>query len=162
MGTQLKRQFDGSYRGTYKGHEFIVHKEDHVRDAGTAYATTETHWVARSACGRFEGRSYIKPVTRDAAVRFLTDVIDRDLVQVPELDALLERWAKEIERYVPGLDDHDGMAGFRLSQLRCTLESTGALLRVQAVRFEEELQRLRHHLRQPAQLTAAPAAAPTA
>jgi hypothetical protein len=145
----LKRNADGSYRGTYRGQEFTVRKIDVQEQLAPGYVKTVPTWIAR--CGTIEHRSTI---TRSDAVDGLIHQLDMDAVSVPEIDALLKRWAEEIKAIVPLLDDRDLTARVHLESLQSNLTLFEATTRSQAVGFAERLTRLRARAQQQSELTA--------
>ncbi|MBO0764292.1 MAG: hypothetical protein J2P50_06865 [Hyphomicrobiaceae bacterium] len=145
--TTLSRQPDGSYHGSYKGREFTVREEQVEERITTTYARAATHWVAR--CGTIEYRSRIRP-NRDDAVQGLLRELDKADAIVPELDALLTRWAEEIKAIVPLLNDSDAVARAQLEDLRFQLGRLDADVRLRAVRFEEKLSSLKARMQHPA------------
>lgn len=144
--TKLSRQPDGSYSGTYKGHEFTVRKEEITERIGPTYTRTETVWIARS--GTFEHRANGSRPTREEAVQGLIRELDMAAVNVPEVDALLKRWTEEIKAIVPLLNDRDTGARIQLQSLRGELASFEALARLKAVHFEESLAELKARMQQ--------------
>jgi hypothetical protein len=143
--TNLKRNADGSYRGAYKGQEFTVCKVDVQEQLAPCYVVPT--WIAR--CGTIEHRS---TSTRSNAVDGLIHRLDMDAVSVPEIDALLKRWAEEIKAIVPLLGQQDATAVVRLESLRSTLTMFEATTRSQAVNFEEKLAKLRARAKQLGEL----------
>jgi hypothetical protein len=131
--SKLKRSGDGTYSGTYSGHAFTVRREQQERHAA---------WVARS--GDYVGESISSAATRDNAVHSLMRAIDRAAVHVPEIEALLERWAETIKAMVPNLDPDDT---YRLAHIRDQLGMFDTLMRSQAVAIERDIARLRARAR---------------
>jgi hypothetical protein len=148
---KLKRNADGSYSGNYKGNDFTVRKEKVHEHITPTYVKTSIVWIARS--GTFAHRSNS---TRDEAVQGLLNEFDRAAVNVPEVDALLKRWAEEIKAIVPLLNERDISACSQLQLLKSNLAMLDGMVRAQAVLFEESLARLRASVQsEPAQATPA-------
>jgi hypothetical protein len=146
--TQLKRNADGSYSGSYEGIDYTVCKER--QQYGKPVPPSTLGWVAQGQKPNERFGGWGK--TREEAVRALISAIDQDAVQVPELDALLKRWTEEIKRIVPLLSERDNDARFQLRLLRSDLATLDRLVRSQAVRFEEGLAELRSRVQSaPAQ-----------
>jgi hypothetical protein len=144
--TTLKRQPDGSYRGAYKGHEVTVRKEEVSERITDHYVKTETHWIARS--GTFEYRSRGNRATRDEAVQGLLRELDMAAISIPEVDALLKRWAEEIKAIVHMIDEKDITARMQLEGLSADLSSFDSMVRLHAVHFEEKLAKLKSRMQQ--------------
>jgi hypothetical protein len=138
--SNLKRQSDGSYHGTYKGQTFRVWKE------GTEELTRSGwRWAARS--GRAEYQTLLGG-TRADAIKGICLQLDMAAIDVPEIDALLKRWAEEIQAIVPLLEERDGVARVQLESLSSQLTLFDQQMRGQAVRFEQKLAKLRARMQQ--------------
>lgn len=131
--TNLSRNPDGSYRGTYKGREFTVRKET-VANRGEV-------WVARA--GTIVATGW-KNNSRDDMVGQLQRQLDEAVVTVPpKIDAILRRWAEEIKAVVPRLDLSDQYTADALESLRLDLKAFEREFRRAAIRVEEGLAALK-------------------
>ena len=139
---KLIKTGDGGYRGEHKGQPFTVRKEEvpreHVRSVYGTFSV-EGHsyvWVARHET--FEAHSS----TREGAVRRLGQQLDEAALDLPELDALLKRWAERIKALVPYLDKRNLTVTDDMLALQHQMNWVDKAMRGYARRFEEELARL--------------------
>jgi hypothetical protein len=72
-------------------------------------------------------------------------------INVPEIDALLARWAADIKAIVERIPDTDMEARMRLESLRHDLDGMDDTVRIRAVHFEEKLERLKARMLTPAE-----------
>jgi hypothetical protein len=135
---ELTRGEDGRYYGTYKGHELQVWRESKEWQGSTIGTLT-------------------RGTTRKDVVERLVRHIDASLVSIPELDQLLARWTAEVKAVVTSLNSSDVGAVSELQMLHFSLHWLETDVRHQAVRFEQDLARLKSHVTkdEPALLKAA-------
>jgi hypothetical protein len=136
MTQGLKKQADGSYAGEYRGHVFVVRKVEKYQRADT--------WVASSTDGGgIETRS---ESTRADAVKSFCHKVDREAVNVPELETMLARYTKAVEELVPLLQDNAD-ARLELSFLAKDLRRFDDMVRLYVVDLERKLAKLKRHAR---------------
>ena len=116
---------DDSYAPSYKGHSITIRR-------------VGTDWIASS--GGMEGQACD---SREEAFVGLAHEIDAAASPLPEIDALLRRWAGEVDRIAPRLDENDDIAHLHLHECRSTLAITEQTMRATALRFEELLAKLK-------------------
>jgi hypothetical protein len=129
---KLTRDDDGRYHGTYDDQPFVVWRQ-------------ENSWAAECSTIAVTLSSY---PTRAYATRAICDAIDEAAVVIPELDQLLERWTSAVKAVVARLGDQpQGVrAHVALANLHHALSWLDGSVRMQAVRFERDLAKLRAHL----------------
>ena len=152
--TKLSRK-GNIYHGTYKGHEFTVGKET----VDTRYGN-ETVWMARS--GTFMHQSSGRHGSRFIAVDGLLRQLDMAALDVPEIDAVLKRWAEAIKTVTLHLDPKDINACLQLEALSMDLTYFDKKMRDETLRFEEKLAKLRARIQHPEEHTATPTIEPMA
>jgi hypothetical protein len=141
----LKKGADGRYHGTYHNREFAVWKTQRQDRYGKPF----TAWVACQSAPASTDQSDDYNLTRSGAVCRICQEIDRDLVQLPEIDQLLERWAEEIRTIALALPARDLQAHATLERLSYLLADLDNRVRLDAVRFEQQLVKLKAHVRRP-------------
>lgn len=144
--TKLKRGADGSYTGTYSGKPFRVWKwERPDRDSDqAAYMRWSKYEQWQARLGTIEASGETRQEAISGMQRAYRERLD---ALPPEINALLQRWIREVHELIPLLKEYDENAKAELLDIRHQIDHFEESLRKEAIRFEEKLAKLRDNAR---------------